>query len=90
MSFRAADNGALRTDVTATIVDSSITATVPSGTNVTALVATFTTTGDDVTVNGISQATGTSHQDFTHPVVYRVTALDSSTRDYTVIVAIAP
>jgi hypothetical protein len=61
----------------------SIAVTVPYGTNVTALVPT-------IIVNGahISPSSGTM-QDFTGPVSYRVTAADSSTRDYTVTVSVA-
>jgi hypothetical protein len=63
---------------------------VPFGTNVAALVATFTTTGVSVTVGGVAQVSGTTPNNFTSSVVYRVTAEDSLTADYTVTVTIAP
>lgn len=58
----------------------SIVISVPSGTNVTALVPTITHTGAS-----ISPASGTP-QNFTNPVVYTVTAQDSTTQAYTVTV----
>ncbi len=61
-----------------------ITVTLPWGTDVTGLVAAFTTSGTGVTVDGDVQESGVSANDFTDPVVYRVTAEDGSTQDYTV------
>ncbi|MDA8413814.1 MAG: choice-of-anchor D domain-containing protein [Desulfobacteraceae bacterium] len=58
----------------------SITITVPSGTDVTALTPTITHTGAS-----ISPATGTP-RDFTNPAVYSVTAEDSTTQAYTVTI----
>jgi len=64
--------------------------TVPYGTTVTALVATFTTTGASVKVSTTLQVSGTTAHDFTNPVTYRVTAVDASIQDYTVTVAFGP
>jgi outer membrane protein assembly factor BamB len=63
--------------------------TVPNGTNVTALVATFQTTGATVKVGSIIQVSGTTPNDFTSPVQYAVTAADGSTATYTVTVQIS-
>ncbi len=70
----------------------TITVTMPIGTNVTALVATFTTTGASVTAGSpaVAQTSGTTVNDFTSPVVYTVTAADSTTATYTVTVTLAP
>ena len=78
--------------VTATIDENakSIAATVPLGTDVTTLVATFTTTGASVTVGATPQESGVSANDFTSPVVYSVTAADGSTASYTVTVTTSP
>jgi hypothetical protein len=59
----------------------TIAVTMPFGTNVTALVATFTTTGKSVTVGAgaTAQTSGTTPNDFTSPVAYTVTAVDNST-----------
>jgi hypothetical protein len=67
----------------------SITATVPNGTNVTALVATFTTTGVSVKVGSVVQVSGTTANNFSATVNYIVTAADNSTQTYTVMVTIA-
>ena len=89
-SFLAANNSGLAADVVGTINGTNIAVKVPFGTNVTALVATFTTTGQSVAVGATSQASGTTPNDFTSPVKYTVTAADSSTQVYTVTVSIAP
>jgi hypothetical protein len=89
-SFLTADNSGLTANVTATITGTSIGATVPFGTNVTALVATFSTTGASVAVGANAQTSGTTANDFTSPVTYTVTAADNSTKTYTVTVTIAP
>jgi hypothetical protein len=87
--FLAALNPQLSHDITATIVDRSITATVPFGTN-RALVASFQTSGTTVTVAGVVQVSGHTSNSFVSDVTYRVTAVDSSTKDFTVTVSEAP
>jgi len=67
----------------------TITVVLPSGTNVTALIATFTTTGASIKVGGTAQVSGTTANDFTNPVTYTVTAADSTTAAYTVTVTVA-
>ncbi|PKV51195.1 leucine rich repeat (LRR) protein [Aquimarina sp. MAR_2010_214] len=85
--FTASQNNALSADVTATIDETThtITATVPSGTDMTALKPSITLS---------SQATVTPGneivQNFTNAVTYTVTAVDSTTQGYTVTVTIAP
>ena len=85
-SFTAANNAGLSADVTGVIVGTEISVVVPGGTDKTALVATFTTTGASVTVDGKPQLSGTTQNDFTDPVTYRVKAKDGSTQDYEVTV----
>ncbi len=67
----------------------TIAVNVPSGTDVTALPATFGTTGTSVKVGGVAQISGTTTNDFTAPVVYTVTAADASTATYTVTAAVS-
>jgi hypothetical protein len=67
----------------------TIAVTVPSGTVVTKLVAIFTTSGASVKVGATAQVSGSTPNDFANPVVYTVTAADSSTASYTVTVTIA-
>jgi hypothetical protein len=74
----------------------TIAVTMPSLTNVTALVAAFTTTGVSVTgptlgsgLNGTSptlQVSGVTVNNFSFPVEYYVTAADGSTVTYTITV----
>ncbi len=59
---------------------------VPAGTDVTAIVATFTTSGTSVAVGGAAQASGTTVNNFTNPVTYTVTAENGTAQDYTVSV----
>ncbi len=84
--FTAAANPALSTDVVGTITKNQITATVPQGTDKSALVADFTTTGASVAVSGITQNSGTTVNDFSSSVTYRVSAEDKSTQDYQVLI----
>jgi hypothetical protein len=68
----------------------TIAVTLPNGTPVTDLVATFTSTGLGApTVSSIPQTSGTTPNDFTTPVAYIVTAADASTATYTVTVTLA-
>jgi len=59
---------------------------VPPGTQLTALAATFTSTGASVAVGATPQVSGTTANDFTQPLTYTVTATDSSTQAYVVTV----
>ncbi len=89
-SFTAAANSELSADVSGTIDEANLTiaVSVPSDTAVTALVATFTTTGDSVSVNDTVQISGSTANDFLTPVTYAVLAEDGSTQDYVVTVTI--
>lgn len=60
----------------------TIMAILPSGTVLSALVATFTTNGASVAVHGTPQVSDVTANDFTMPLIYTVTARDGSTRDY--------
>ena len=59
-----------------------------AGTDVTALVASFSLVGDAVTVEGVAQTSGGTANDFTDPVTYTIEAADGSTRTYTVTVVL--
>jgi len=56
------------------------------GKDVSALVATFTTTGANVKVDSMVQVSGETPNNFSSSVIYTVTAADSSTQNYTVTV----
>ncbi len=62
---------------------------VPTGTDVTALVAVFTATGSGVTVAGVQQASGQTVNDFSSPLDYRACAADGTFTAYTVSVSCA-
>jgi hypothetical protein len=73
-----------------TIEGKDIDVTVPYGTNVTALVATFTITGESVDIYLTEQVSGETPNDFSYPVVYTVVGADGSKQNYTVTVTEAP
>ncbi len=77
---------------TATINETAktIAVTVPYGTSVLSLVATFTTTGEKVKVDTLTQVSGSTANNFTSPVSYRVYAENDSSVVYTVTVTVAP
>lgn len=69
------------------IINDTITLRVPPTTDVTILRAVYTASAfAKVTVNNVIQQSGVTINDYFDPVVYRVTAYDSTTHDYTVIV----
>ena len=77
--------------ISATINGTSITATVPNGTDVSTLVATFTTSPKaTVTVKNVTQQSGKNLNDFTTIVSYIVTAEDGSMKTFTVSVSELP
>jgi len=75
---------------TGVISGTSIAVTVPYGTNVANLVATFATTGVSVKVGSVTQVSGSTANDFTNPVTYVITALDGTMQDYVVTVGSSP
>lgn len=88
-SIAANATAGLTDPVDGDIQGNTITATVPNGTDVTGLIATFTTTGVSVKVGTVVQVSGTTPNNFTASVEYIVTAADNSTETYTVMVSIA-
>ncbi len=84
-SFQALDPAAV-----GVVTGFTIAVDVPFETVVTALVATFGTTGASVKVGSTTQVSGTTPNNFTSPVVYTVTAADGSTQAYTVTVTVLP
>ena len=70
-----------------TISGNQIDVTVPAGTPVNNLIASFSLSANaTVAVNGINQMSGVSKNDFSNAVVYTVTAEDGTTKNYTVTV----
>lgn len=88
-SFLQATNSGLASNVSGVINGNTITLILPYKTNPDGLRASFTTTGTKVTVKDIDQESGVTINNFSSSVVYKVTAADSSTNDYTVNVTVA-
>ena len=93
-SFLDTPNAALSADVTGTISyvagSKAVALTVPKGTTVTALIATFTvTTGATVKISSTAQVSGTTANDFTSAKTYLVTGVDGREETYTVTVTVA-
>ena len=79
----------LEPPVVATINGTTISAVVPSNTNVSNLIATFTNSnGATVKVNGVEQQSGVTANDFLNTVIYTVTAANDSAKDYSVNVTV--
>ena len=77
--------------VNAVVGVNTITATVPNKTDITKLIATFTTSlKAKVTIAAVDQVSGTTVNDFTNTLVYTVTAEDGTTKDYNVTITLAP
>jgi len=68
----------------ATVLGDSVSLTLPYGTDRSALVASFTSTGAVVKVGNTVQVSGITANNFNSPVVYSVTAEDGSTQNFTV------
>ncbi len=75
--------------VNGVISGSNIAVVLPSGSNVSSLIAAFTVTGTSVKVGNTIQTSAITANDFTNPVIYTVIALDGSTTNYTVTVTVA-
>ena len=86
LAFLAANNGGIAQDYAATISGDLILVSLPSATTLTALKATFTTTGVSVAIGATPQTSDVTANDFTGPLAYTVTAADASTATYTVSV----
>lgn len=61
----------------------------PFGTDVSAMVTTYTTNAAAVTINGELQVSGTTVNDFTNPITYSFISSDYTSTDYTVTVPVA-
>ena len=85
-SFPASANPGLAADVNGVINGNSISLEVPNNANTASLIAEFVTNSPEVDINGVSQASGTSSNDFSSNVVYTVAAENQEIRKYTVSV----
>jgi hypothetical protein len=74
---------------TGVITGTNVALTVPYGTDITSLIATFAISGGTVVVGATPQTSGTTVNDFTNSVFYSVTAEDGSIQTYTVTITVA-
>ncbi|HSV97397.1 MAG TPA: LamG-like jellyroll fold domain-containing protein [Spirochaetota bacterium] len=88
-AFLADGNPGLGIDVPGVIDNSDISVVLPHGSDPTALVASYATTGKSVTVKGEIQESGVSPNDYSAPLAFLVAAEDGSTREYLVAATIA-
>lgn len=84
-SFSIAVSSSL--SVAGVITGTSVAVTVPYGTSLASLVASFETTGASVKIGGVTQVSGTTANDFSKAVTYTVVAVDGTTKAYTVQVS---
>jgi hypothetical protein len=86
ISFRAADNSGLTSDMmlNKTESDANFTGRLLANTSVRGLVASYEFTGSSVTIDTVVQESGTSVNDFTEVVVYTVANSEGVTESYTV------
>lgn len=69
---------------TGIITGTQISVIAPTLMTLSPQIATFTTTGQTVTVAGVTQTSGVTSNDYTSPLSYKVIAADGSTTTYTV------
>lgn len=73
--------------ISGTIDGYNISVTLPYSTNLTDLIADFTTTGSSVTIGNTLQVDGVTPNNFESPVTYTVHAADGSTQNYVISVS---
>lgn len=83
-SFQKINNPSLSIDLVAKISGTDIRATLPLGTRIQDLKATFRTNGEQVKVNSVTQVSAKNSLDFSGPQAYRVIAEDGTTQTYNV------
>lgn len=89
-SFKQSSNSLLSMDIDGMIVGKDIKITLPPNTKISDLKAFFTSSLlSSVAVNGVKQESGITSNDFSKPIVYRITAEDGTFNDYTVTVTVA-
>lgn len=86
--FTAADNSELKEDVVGEIDEPNrtITITLDFFTDLSALVASFNTSGVSASVDDVGQVSGVTANNFSDGATYTVTAQDGSSQDYTITI----
>ncbi len=85
-NFLMENNPGLSFDIIGVLTDSTVHLEVPEGTDISNLIANFEEEGAYVTINGITQVSGITQNDYTEPVIYHLQG--SGAKDWTVFVEI--
>ena len=83
-AFLEKDNISVAKDIELPINEHSLELLTPYIANRENLIATFTTNGEKVIVNGIEQISGVTKNDFTSPVTYSIVSADGKVENYVV------
>ncbi len=87
--FQKASNPSLTNEVSVSTIGANTLITLPTGTSLTGLKASFTApAGTTVSVNGVVQTSGVSVNDFSKPIVYQVSAPVGTSLSYTIEVSV--
>ena len=82
--------GILNPLVNGVIIGTNVTVSVPFGTNVSSLVAVFTISNKaSVSVSTLNQISGVTINNFSKSIIYKVTAEDGTTKEYTITLKIS-
>lgn len=83
-AFLRKDNICVVKDIELTIDGKSLELLTPYIANRENLIATFTTNGEKVLVNGLEQISGVTSNDFTMPITYSIVSADGTVENYVV------
>ena len=83
-AFLRSDNPGLSNDVTLDVATNIISGRITENTSVKALVATFGHEGATITVDSVDQTDGITANDFTQPVLYKVSMASGVSKTYSV------
>ncbi len=91
--FEASRNPALTTDAVATVSRTTVTAALPvtksigESIAVTSMIASWTTTGDVVSVNGVTQVNGQTANNYSAGIVFKIKSQNGSERETIVTIS---
>ena len=83
-SFLVSDNPSLDNDISLNIENNSISGIVPYNGDIESLVASFEHNGSEVLVDGFSQTSGSTYNNFSHEISYTVKTSDNQQESYDV------
>jgi len=76
----------IKVDIEGLIDEEKINLSIPAGTNLAKLIASFTFKGEKVLVKGVEQQSAKTSNDFSGPLEYVIEAEDGSKRSYSIVV----